>query len=310
MEAYSTLRLSPFAGINLVVQVEDARAVSRDGVQWELQLRRQVPRQTGWGSLRGSGDVTRYVMFGVWSAAHGLASIPANLALPEIDQRAQAEPLIDALQAATPPFPRRDHYELWLLHGRSELPLALLYTSLDTETRPVVRSPAWVGADSGDLSFDSAVPAKYPAYYRASPGMPLYPIKALEEAVKRAAYPASAQWFVRDAEGNGEGLDGPHLDPHLPGRRLPAAAFPELLLHNEWPVPEVTELVADFLRWRAPWLLMLPELSAARRAELEVLAAQQALLVSRFYRAYPRICDPARLQAVLVEARLREAASN
>jgi hypothetical protein len=61
--------------------------------------------------------------------------------------------------------------------------------------------------------------------------------------------------------------------------------------------------------WQASLLLTLPDLSTASRERLERAARRQALAVHTEHRLYPEVVNPELINAALVEAMLRAAAS-
>ena len=71
--------------------------------------------------------------------------------------------------------------------------------------------------------------------------------------------------------------------------------------------PETTAAYGDWLARLAPRLLTLPDLDDAMRARLERSAADRPQELARYWRLYPKIIDPIRLNQARVEARLREA---
>ena len=97
--------------------------------------------------------------------------------------------------------------------------------------------------------------------------------------------------------------------PHQgsPGASLPATAFPPLGLRTEWTDERSQGLVRDYVAWLSPYLLTLPDLDDATRADLERSALGHALLVDDLWRLYPRILDPGLLAQARVEAKLRRA---
>lgn len=71
MRRHALRRLNPFLGVMQVVENAAGRALSVDGVNWEIQLRSTLP--AGWGVLnRGRGENV-FFRFGVWSRAEGMA---------------------------------------------------------------------------------------------------------------------------------------------------------------------------------------------------------------------------------------------
>ena len=118
-------RLDPFLGVTQVVEGAAGRALSVDGVNWEIQLRATLP--AGWGVLnRGRGENV-FFRFGVWSREEGLARFPpARNVDPNAAERDTAA-LLAQVEEALPalPFPLADTLECWLLDADRK-PLALL----------------------------------------------------------------------------------------------------------------------------------------------------------------------------------------
>jgi hypothetical protein len=69
-------RVNPFLGVVAVVKTESARALSLDGVHWQVQVLAHPPR--GLWSGDGSSDKFQYFRFGVWSQGQGLRRVPLN----------------------------------------------------------------------------------------------------------------------------------------------------------------------------------------------------------------------------------------
>lgn len=270
-------RLDPFLGVTQVVENEAGRSLSVDGVNWEIQLRATLPAG-GWGVLnRGRGE-NAFFRFGVWSRAEGLARFPpARNVDPNAAER-DAAALLAQVEEALPalPFPLADTLECWLLDADRK-PLALL----------------------ASLPPDAPLPER--GVRRWTPALPdpdatgAHDFSQLAAWVAQRALPTPC-WITREADGSGRGV--------ATGERLAAGAFPETLVA----LPDVNdEVLADlgarYLEWLAPRLLMLP-LAAATRAALEFAAASRPEEVAHFFRLYPEIRDPARLNAVRVQARL------
>jgi hypothetical protein len=123
--------------------------------------------------------------------------------------------------------------------------------------------------------------------------------------VNAAAGPEpAAQWFLREADGSGRGLQVLGASAGLAGRTLPADAFPPLLLANPGHDEAHRRLVDDFLAWQAPWLLCLP-LAPALRRTIERQARAQAQAISDNHRLYPEVIDAEGIRAAQVEAVMR-----
>jgi hypothetical protein len=276
MRRFALRRLDPFLGVTQVVESGAGRALSVDGVNWELQLRAILP--AGWGVLnRGRGENV-FFRFGVWSRAEGLARFPpARNVDPHAAER-DGEALLSAVAESLPalPFPLADTLECWLLDAQRK-PLALL----------------------ASLPPDAPLPER--GARRWTPALPdpdasgVHDFARLATWVTQRALPTPC-WITRDGEGGGRGVGE--------GERFAAGAFPETLVA----LPDandqaLADLGARYLEWLAPRLLMLP-LAVATRTALEIAAASRPEEVAHFFRLYPEIRDPARLNVVRVQARL------
>ena len=275
-------RLNPFRGISRVVEGTDSRAVSTDGINWELQLRGQ--RAAGWGSLNAGRSEAHFYRYGVWSAQGGLARYPGSRALESSGADGSAGRLVDALGEATEAggVEMSDSCECWLLDAENGQPLALL----------------------GAVATAAQIPERVASRWRAAPGdddslagFGRERAAALEQEVARRA--GALAWFVRDADGSGRGVGAGA--PAI----LPRDAFPELLLSEAWPAAD-GELAAAYFDWLAPRLLMLP-LAAATRSRLEHAAARRADEVAKFFRLFPAVIDPVLINSLRVQVRLQQA---
>ena len=305
--AYSLRRINPLQGVVEVLERDAARAISRDGVDWEIQVETESPN-TLWGSLNTGNVQRRFFRFGTWSRRRGLWRVPVNPILDIGEMVEEAEDLLAALEARLDelPFPAADRFELWLLDTQSQ-PLALLATTDDPRRIADLRPQPWQAAPLSEHGFRS------PALdgERARPGEAENPRRhaAMIEALVREAAGANPvpQWFERDAQGSGRGL--PHRAPRsLADRELPIEQFPELPWRSDWASARDAALMADYVAWSAPRLLTLHGLSDSTRAGLEQVARRQAEAVDALFPLYPRILDRNLIDAARVEARLRRAA--
>ena len=283
---HAVRRVNPFLGVTQVVETDDGRALSVDGVNWEIQLRVELP--PSWGVLNRRAAETSYCRHAVWSGPEGLACLPPA---PHLDQRmaARVTPhLIDAVTAAQAklPFTLVDHLESWLLDATSGKPLALLHSQPPGTALPSRVARRWAPALKGDPALNEDGLASLAAW------------------VARQALPTPC-WIERGVAGEGRALDergGSASETYA------TADFPELLLNvSVMQDAAATEPVDAYLTRLAPRLLMLP-LHTATRERLEALAMRQPDEVARFFRLYPAVCDAARLNAARVQARLIAAA--
>ena len=300
---YSARRLSPFQGVLQIIETSSARALSADGLNWQIQLRHNMlkPRRR---SLDNVVVTRRYIRYGIWSRREGLSRLPLP---PTADVKAlqlEAEEFIRLIEQSPSnvPFPIRDKIELWLLDNKSHQPLALLASALSRSRRSHIRTAEWFSC----LPHDRGTPATC-----SSETLSHNQRDAISKLVNGVAgSPAGAQWFERDDDaGPGIGFDGVRINSALINRRLPSSAFPKLPLREAWPKPKDQQTVAAYHAWQAPWLLTLPNIADTSRAEIEKLAVLRPLTVRLNYRLYPKIIDPALINKALVEAEFRKAAT-
>lgn len=305
-------RTNPFLGLAAVVRTEGGHALSLDGRHWQLEVAAYPPR--GLWSADGHSEQLRFFRFGTWSEAEGVSQVPLNPIMDIGRMLNESERLIGAIRNAAPrlPFPLAAELELWLLDS-DDAPLALLATAIDLDGKDQLdldqfARPHWNAGGRGERRFRSAALSARGIPERDGASLSLH-ADLLERRVEQAAgRRRQAQWFRRDAEGGS--CVGHHAPAHLLGRRLPARAFPALTLRTEWQDAEDAALVADYIRWLSPYLLMLPGLDEALRARLERSAAKHALAVAKLWRLYPRLIDSAFVRRARVEAELRLAAES
>jgi hypothetical protein len=303
---YGVRRLNPFQGILQVVELGDARALSLDGVRWEIQVRCAQPEQP-WGTLSPGEPVMRYLRFGAWSKEAGLRRAPVSPIL-DLDLLLEASGALtnvlpDCLAAL--PFAPADRHELWLLDD-SNLPFALLASSIQTQKLVGSKPEPWAASARSDHSFQSSGLLERGIPSRQGHD-PRHHATLLERLVRDTARrPARFGWFERDADGGGLVVESAGAKGEGATHRLSAESFPSLLLREACPQPADRDLVRDYLNWCAPFLLMLPGIDDRTRDRLEHAARPRALEVDAFYRLYPKILNTGLLKSIRVEARLRQ----
>jgi len=300
-------RVNPFRGVVAVVKTPAGRALSIDGVHWQIQVLAHPPRGL-WANDREQ-DALRYFRFGIWSEQDGPSRVPLNPILDAGRMLAESQQLTDQVRAATPrlPFPLGPELELWLL-DRDGLPLALLATAVPgTDLREAAAGEWSAGGRDDERPFMSPTLAAQGVPLRDASGRRPH-VEALERVVADAAGPRRrAQWFSSDGD-EVVGLEH-RADPDLQGRRLARSDLPALSLRAHWAEPDAQPLVDEYLAWLSPYLLTLPDLSDAVRADLEAKAVHHALLVDALWRLYPRVLDDALIRRARIEARLRRSAA-
>lgn len=306
-ERYCLRRANPFLGLVAVVKTSAGRALSPDGRIWQLQVLAHPPR--GLWSGEGHEDRLQYFRFGLWSERTGLRRVPLNPILDAGRMVAALDALIGLIQGSIDelPFPLAEELELWLL-DRAQVPLALLATAIPGSALGEMGTPSWSVGATSDRPFVSATLRCRDAA-RTESSSPLRHATVLERLVESTAgRHLNRQWFRREGDGTGVGLD--YRAPNgLSGRRLPAGAFPRLPLRTDWSEEIDRDLVSDWLDWIAPYLLTLPEIDDRLRGRLEQEAVQEPKLVDDLWPLYPRVLDRDLMTRARVEARLLRATS-
>ncbi len=298
-QAFSIRQLNPYRGVLQVFLDDRARALSANGLVWEIQVLSDRP-QGLWANTPFSGQ--QFYTFGLWSIDGGLRQVPINPLFNIGDMIGSAEKLIENLRPLQNdlPFPLADPFEAWLLDEETAAPLALLQSCRSDAERRQIKPPKWIAAERGDFSFVSEHLLR-----RGLPSNDGYNPRVhatfLEAMVRnRAGQPRHYLWYYRHADGSASRCDDPQS-------RLAAGQFPELPISEAWSKSEERDLIADYIRWKSPQLLMLPSLSEGTRERLERLAVSQAEAVDRLWRLYPKIHNQALLNSARVEARIRTA---
>ncbi|WP_295539305.1 hypothetical protein [uncultured Thiohalocapsa sp.] len=287
IRAYSQRLLPPFSGVVQIVQSERARAQSFDGVSWEVHYvprRGQTPGQTS-GQTSGQAQMPLgYALDrGYYRVAHFQGDQLTPYVLPAVLDAAQVSACIDELatflRSATVPFPAADVFEYWLLDGRDDAPLALLFSCCEASQMSTYPTKSgWTALPHSKLRIDSTPEEQA----RQEP-----PVnhRFQDMVTQRAGAAPRCAWFERAP---GDGGD-----------------FPPLLVREDWRSDREHDLCQRYLLRTAPILLLLQGLRREDRERLEVAAKRHAVEVDRHYPLYPQINDEKRMAAIRVEARLR-----
>lgn len=277
---YSLRRLSPYQGTVQVAECPGFRAMTADGLRWRVQFLNQR---------------TRFSSYGIWRAdGHG-----------SLIETERTQPIIQTLrERPTLPFPLADRMELWLLDSRERLPLALLASALPERAPGQAVALHWRAGLAGDDEFLASSLSRSDGQASHMPHG-----SVLDRCVQRAAGSRpQAQWFRRNPDGSGDGLEMSGLESRLLGRRLALQHFPELLLRRQWDSEQETLLVHDYHDWHAASLLTHTNLARDTRAELERAACRQAAKLFRVRYLLPEIIDAELLRVAMVEAVIRQSA--
>lgn len=304
---YCLRRVNPFEGVVAVVKTPGGRALSIDGLRWQIQVLAHPP--SGLWSRGGERAELRYFRFGFWSEEDGVSRVPLNPMLDPGLMLRESEELIAAVRAHADalPFPLEPELERWLLDPDGE-PLALIATALRDADLGDLPCVDWSAGGRGEeRPFVSPRPRAQGADQRDASDRPRH-IEPIERLIAEAAgAPRMGQWFRLDAEGALGLAEG--APAGLAGRRLPLGALPVLTLRTRWPREADSALVQEYLNRLSPYLLTLPGLSDEERQGLESAAARHAPALDASWRLYPRILDPDLIRRARVEARLRRVAA-
>lgn len=278
IQAYSQRQLHPYSGQAQIALSPRARAITLDGVSWELHFARVVADAQGGPGLATLNSYTR----AAYLSREELAAIAADPAPGGVDERIVE--LAGFLTAQPLPFPAADRFEYWLLDARDGAPLALLFSCTSEQEMALFPvQPDWTALPAAVMPIEASA-----AEQRRGDSPVNYQVERL--VAERAGPRARARWFER--------------------REGDQAGFPPLLLREDWPDPAQQALCARYLERQAPRLLMLHGLPLADRRRMEEAARAQIFEVERFCMLYPELADADLINALRVEARLRRSAGN
>ena len=284
IQAYAIRRVNPFLGVLQVIETEAGRAISSNGVVWEIELRTE--RSGMWGSLNKHAKEAVYYRFGLWSAEDGLVNRPLAPHLDRDPLTIQCDTLIGCIEERLQylPFKLIDNRELWLFDKEERQPLALL-ASLKPGDKPPSPEPKY---------WKSCLGANGVASQYRFPDA-----RHLEQLVERTASLNIRKYWV-NREDDGSGM----LERN--GERIKVNEFPGFLICENWPNEEDMSLVNNYIAWVAPSLLSLQHLNKNERDRLERHLNVQAVSVEHHWHLYPATVDETRLTAARVQCRLQK----
>jgi hypothetical protein len=281
VEYYSIRRVNPFLGVTQVVRTADGRAISTNGVVWEIHLRAQMP--AAWGSLSQQQGEPAYCRYGMWRPESGLSRVSRSSQDQE-DWQDRAQVLVDIVESSLErlPFAMQDTCELWL-QDQQQRPLALLATRSPDEPEPRPLPKYWQGALGRE---GIASQKRYPDS------------QLLEEQVRqRAGSNIRREWYTRQQQ----------MVIDSRGNEYEAGYLPAYLLSLDWPEETEARLAGEYIQWIAPSLLTLQTLDTPERQYLEKVLYRQALSIEYHWRLFPSIIDETMVKASRVQARIQEA---
>lgn len=278
---YAQRILNPYRGVRHSIEIENAHAATTNGQEWILYITdTSCLRYVDHNSLTPA--YTSHINYGTWSREQGFqrAALLSTVDYDGVEDLGQELLNQVRLYEAELPFYLNDRYELWMLDNYYQ-PMAILESRIHPPTGHESVMKRWnTGQICRETCFDSSI------------------CNILERAVKKLAHKEkSYTWFERR---------GNMLVPLEEAGPVSSVEAPLLLLREQWPEADLTSDVREYLRWQAPYLLMLEGLSAELRRGLEQAAALQPYLTASLYRLYPEIEDESLMNSVRVQARLQQ----
>jgi hypothetical protein len=296
---YSERILNPFRGVMNVVALDDAEAVTTDGINWFLYILDQFNTMENEPEEFANID-NPHIRFGTWSEVDGLKRAPVLPCYHYQEIQHKGERLLEVVRhyASDIPFEFRDYYELWLLEKETRQPLALIDSVCNAGEIHVNDLLCWRAGNLCRSQFKTEVP-------KLTDGVNSH-AELLNRLINtRAGERPSAQWFLREQNGYGFGLKGIDLDDSLVGRELSPRMFPRMFIEEHWDNDADAALVNAFINWMSPWLLLLDFLKDPQRAALESAARKHAMQVDKLHLLYPKVVEEKYIKAARVEAMLR-----
>ena len=284
IRAYAIRRVNPFLGVLQVVETGDGRAISTNGVVWDIELRTE--RSGMWGSLNKDIKEAVYYRFGLWSAEEGLVNRPLAPHLDREKLTSQYEFLIQSIKERLQyiPFKLLDTRELWLFDKDEQQPLALL-ASLKPGDKPLSPEPKYWKSCLGANGVASQY--RFPA------------ARELEKLIESTASSNVCRYWVNREEDGGGMLER--------GKEcFSVDEFPSFLISDNWPDEGDSSLVNEYIEWIAPSLLTLQNISDVERIRLENSLNVQAVSVEHHWHLYPEMVDETKLTAARVQCRLQK----
>ncbi len=290
VHSYAIRRVNPFLGVMQVIESEEGRALSCNGVVWEILVRAKLGN--GWGSLNRNNKQNTYYRFGMWSLQDGLIK-RSNSPSPDQDYfelASKCDALIEYVRERHHqlPFELADDHELWLFDSKDQQPLALLASVTADHALPSPEPRCWTSCLGAN----------------GSPSQRRFPeASELEYQVKqRAGFNINKYWIKRQADGSGiiENTD----------RFIPLEDFPVLLLDKNWPDVEEEQRARAYIEWISPSLLTLQHLDRETRTRIENNLNVQAVSIEHHWHLYPDIIDEKLLKAARVQSRIEKAGKN
>lgn len=286
LRVYATRRVNPFLGVMQIVEAEEGRALSCNGVVWEILVR--ATRGSTRGGLDQIDKKKTYFRFGMWSNNDGLMKRASSPAADQdyFELASKCEKLVEHVREhqCQLPFHLEDNIELWLFGSNTQQPLALLSSLIPGASLPSPEPRYWsscIGADG-------------------SPGQRRFPqARELETQVKQRAGLNTNKYWIKRLPG-GDGL------VENTGDTIHADRFPVFLLDEKWANDEEQQRAHEYIEWISPSLLTLQHLDNETRARIERNLNVQAVSIEHHWHLYPEIINQKLLKAARVQSKIEK----
>jgi len=284
VKSYAVKRVNPFIGVYQIIETSGGRAISSNGIVWEIELRTE--RSGMWGSLNINKKEAVYYRFGLWSKDDGLVNRPLAPHLDRDPLTLQCNILIACIEEslAQLPFEIVDNHELWLFDSKNHNPLALLASHMDGAKPALPEAKFWkacLGANGVQSQH------RYPF------------TRELEQLVEQAASTNITKHWVKRLDDN----SGIYFTR---GEEVKINKLPCYGLTENWSCKEDALLVKNYIDWIAPSLLTLQNLTTRQRDYLENCLHVQAISVEHHWHLYPVLLNEAKIKAARVQCQLQK----
>lgn len=281
IKCYSQRLSPPYSGQVQIAESERGRAVTVDGEMWEFHFLHARSNGHQWGNAKKAERHFRRIAY-IHQSDLGKIAEQATQDGQPVDDRILE--LAEFLTTANLPFPAVDRYEYWLLDAEDKSPLALIFScSEESEMSTYPPKNEWTALPASVMPIEktpeelenSALPVNY----------------RFEQAVmERAGYYPKTRWFTRHSNESDN--------------------FPPFLVREDWNDEATHQLCQRYLQRQSTRLLMLHGLTHGDRQRMEQAAKAHATEVQRFYPLYPEVADEKLMNAIRVEARLKNAVTD
>ena len=275
IKSYSQRVTNPFSGLVQIVETDEARAMSMDGISWEFYFLHTLP---GDGNTPERHYQRRYSPVALIDN-HEIKKIadPDSGKARDMDQRILE--LVIFIAAAELPFPSIDKFEFWLLDPEDQSPLALIFSCIDRDQiEAFPNRTEWTALPAAVMPIEKTEE-------ELENGTPPVNYRFERMIADRAGYNPQAKWFERNSD--------------------ETEIFPPLLVKEDWLEDEQIDICKRYIQRQSTRLLMLQGLTKQNRKKLEIAARPHVFEAERFHACYPEVIDSKLMNTILVEARLR-----